>query len=160
MKPEYTIRPIQPGDDRELERIIRSCLIEFGGDHEGTAWADPMLGRLSEVYRSEDGCYWAAVSSDGRPAGGCGIGPSSEAGLCELQKMYLIPEVRGTGLAQRLLETALAFASQRYERCFLETLESMTAAQRFYERNGFVRISEPPARTEHFACGVRYIREL
>ena len=160
MKQKYTVRPIEERDNKEIERIIRSCLAEFGGDHDGTAWADPMLGRFSEVYSAEGARYWVAEDEAGALAGGCGIGPLDSNGLCELQKMYLVPAARGTGLAQRLLAGALAYASQRYERCFLETLESMTAAQRFYERNGFIRIYEPPVKTEHYACGVRYILKL
>ena len=41
-----------------------------------------------------------------------------------------------------------------------ETLENMTAAQKFYEKNGFKRVYEPLAKTEHFACDIRYIKEL
>ena len=36
----------------------------------------------------------------------------------------------------------------------------MVQAQRFYEKNGFVRIKKPLVVTEHFACDVRYIKEL
>ena len=161
MKHSYNIRLIEPRDNGEIEKIIRGCLIEYGGDREGTAWADPMLGRFSEVYSAGGSRYWVAEDGTGRIAGGCGIGPADEdGGLCELQKMYLLPEARGTGLAQELMETALGWAAERYERCFLETLDSMTAAQRFYEKNGFVRIHEPPVKTEHFACEVRYIKKL
>ena len=32
------IREIQKEDDAAVEQVIRACLIEFGGDHEGTAW--------------------------------------------------------------------------------------------------------------------------
>ena len=36
----------------------------------------------------------------------------------------------------------------------------MTRAQRFYEKYGFARTLEPVAQTEHFACDVRYIKDL
>ena len=36
----------------------------------------------------------------------------------------------------------------------------MVAAQKFYEKYGFVRIDEPLIRTEHFDCDVRYIKDL
>ncbi len=160
MKADYTIRCIEPRDNEAVEKIIRSCLIEFGGDHEGTAWADPMLGRFSEVYSAESSRYWVAEDVGGKVVGGCGIGPLDSEGLCELQKMYLLPEARGTGLAQKLMKLALEFASEHYTRCYIETLENMTAAQRFYQHCGFVRIYDPPVRTEHYACGVRYIKEL
>ena len=42
------IREIQKKDNLEIEKIIRSCLREFGADHEGTAWSDPDLGRFQK----------------------------------------------------------------------------------------------------------------
>ena len=49
---EYKIREIEAKDNKEIEQIIRSCLIEFGANHEGTVWADPNLGRFSEIYNT------------------------------------------------------------------------------------------------------------
>ena len=46
----YNIREIQQKDNKAVESIIRTCLIEFGANHEGTAWADPDLCRFSEIY--------------------------------------------------------------------------------------------------------------
>ena len=34
----YTIRTIEKRDNLAVEAVIRTCLIEFGADHEGTAW--------------------------------------------------------------------------------------------------------------------------
>ena len=158
---KYKIREIQPKDNRQVENIIRTCLIEYGGDHEGTAWADPNLSRFSEIYNTEGDRYWVAEDEEGKLVGGVGIGGTGfEDGLCELQKMYCLPEARGTGLAHELMKIALEFASARYKRCFLETLDSMVRAQRFYEKYGFVRTTEKVAATDHFACEVRYIKEL
>lgn len=155
----YTIRPIEPRDNAAVEQVIRSCLTEFGANHEGTAWADPDLGRFSEVYSVPASRYWVAEGEDGTILGGVGIGPLAE-GLCELQKMYCLPRARGTGMAAELMALALAFARMHYDRCYLETLPNMTAAQRFYEKHGFVRTDVPPVSTAHFACDVRYIKTL
>lgn len=157
----YRIRPIRKGDDKQVEAVIRGCLIEFGANHEGTAWADPDLCRFSEIYNREGNAYFVAEDEGGRIVGGAGIGELLGAeGVCELQKMYCIPEVRGTGLSHRLMDEALAYAKKYYKRCYLETLENMVAAQRFYEKYGFERTYEPIAVTEHYACDVRYIKTL
>ena len=157
----YTIREIQEKDNAAVEQVIRSCLIEFGANHEGTAWMDPYLGRFSEVYSKEGRTYWVAVDEDGRVVGGTGIGEVEGAdGVCELQKMYCLPEARGTGVASRLMEAALGFAKKYYRQCYLETLDNMTAAQKFYEKYGFRRIYETVGDTGHFACDVRYIKDL
>ena len=50
----YIVREITPEDDRAVENIIRSCLVEFGADHAGTAWTDPDLGCFSKVYARRD----------------------------------------------------------------------------------------------------------
>ena len=159
---ETVIREIRPEDNPAVEAVIRQCLVEFGADHEGTAWADPDLGRFSEIYNSEGNRYWVAVTPEGKIVGGAGVGelPGVE-GTCELRKMYCLPEARGTGTGLALLNTALGYARlYYYKRCYLETLPNMTAARRFYEKNGFTRIDKPLGSTGHFACDVRYIKEL
>lgn len=158
---DYQIREIEKGDNEEIERVIRACLIEFGGDHEGTARADPNLGRLSESYKDSGNKYRVALDKNGKLLGGAGIGKIE--GLddtCELQKMYCLPEARGTGLSHKLIETALSYAKIYYKKCFLETLENMVAAQKFYEKYGFERIYRQPVKTDHFSCNVRYIKDL
>lgn len=158
---KYIVREIKACDNMAVEAIIRSCLVEFGADHEGTAWSDPDLGRFSEIYGNDKNRYWVAEDCDGKIIGGAGIGELRGAdGVCELQKMYCLPEARSTGAASMLLDTALGYAAQYYKKCYLETLDNMTAAQRFYEKHGFVRCEEAIADTGHFACEVRYIKEL
>lgn len=158
---EYHIREIEKKDNKQVEAVIRSCLIEFGGDHEGTAWADPDLGRFYDIYQAEGTCYWVAEDTSGRIVGGAGIGKLDGADdTCELQKMYCLPEARGTGISHRLLDTALAFAGQYYRKCYLETLDNMVAAQKFYEKYGFYRIEEWIGKTGHFSCDVRYLKQL
>ncbi len=157
----YTIREITVADNQAVERLIRTCLIEFGANHAGTAWADPDLGRFSEIYATEGNRYWVAIDETEQVVGGVGIGRlSGIKGVCELQKMYCLPMARGTGIAHKLMETALAYAKGYYCRCYLETLENMVAAQRFYEKYGFCRIDKPLVETGHFACDVCYVKEL
>ena len=51
--------------------------------------------------------------------------------------MYCLPEARGTGISHKLMDLALEYAKKYYSRCYLETLENMIAAQKFYEKYGF-----------------------
>ena len=158
---KYTIREIEEKDNKDVENVIRTCLIEFGANHEGTAWADPNLGRFSEIYNTEGNKYWVAIDEEGKLVGGVGIGKlEGIEDVCELQKMYCLPEARGTGVSHSLMEIALEYGSIYYGRCYLETLENMVAAQKFYEKYGFERIYEPLVKTEHFACDVRYVKNL
>ena len=157
----FVIREIEEKDDKAVEAIIRSCLKEFGADHAGTAWADPDLGRFSAIYGVPGARYWVAEDGQGRLLGGAGIGPlAGEAGVCELQKMYCLPPARGTGAAHALMQTALDYASRHYRRCYLETLDNMTAAQKFYLKYGFQRLPAPLGHTGHIACQVCMARDL
>lgn len=158
---EYIIREIEEKDNKDIENVIRNCLIEFGANHEGTAWTDPDLGKFSEIYNTDGNKYWVAENEDGKIVGGVGIGKlDGIEDVCELQKMYCLPESRGTGVSHKLMDIALEYAKQYYKRCYLETLENMVAAQKFYEKYGFERVYEPVVKTEHFACDIKYIKKL
>ena len=155
------VREIAPGDDAAVEAVIRACLVEFGANREGFAWADPDLGRFSQVYSRPGARYWVAESADGEILGGVGIGPLPGAeGVCELQKMYCLPPARGTGVAHALMDLALDFAARHYRQCYLETFHTMAAANRFYPKYGFRRLERPCFPTAHFACDIWYLKDL
>ena len=71
---DYKIREIEEKDNKIIEKIIRDCLIEYGANHEGTAWADPNLGQFSKIYVGEGNKYWVAEDENGTIVGGVGIG--------------------------------------------------------------------------------------
>lgn len=156
-----TIREIEAKDNAAVENVIRSCLIEYGANHAGTAWADPDLCRFSEIYNTPGNKYWVAEDENGNVVGGVGIGRlPGLADICELQKMYCLPSARGTGIAYELMEIALNYARQYYKQCYLETLPNMTRAQRFYEKHGFVKLPAPITQTGHYACDRVYLKDL
>lgn len=159
---EYIIREINKKDNKEIENIIRTCLIEFGGNREGLAWADPELGRLSTVYNKDGYKYWVIEEKNtGKLVGGAGIGKIETLDdVCELQKMYCLKEARGTGISHKLIEIALDYAKIHYKKCYIETLSNMVAANKFYLKYGFKRLDTPLLKTEHYACDVWYLKEL
>ncbi|GAF17026.1 histone acetyltransferase HPA2 [Bacillus sp. JCM 19046] len=75
------IRVIEEKDNVQVEQLIRTCLIEFGADKEGTAWSDPYLGDFYRVYQAEHACYWVA-EEDGLIVAGCGIGLLKNIQMC------------------------------------------------------------------------------
>jgi putative acetyltransferase len=157
----YVVREIKKCDDGAVEKIIRSCLIEFGANDGGTAWEDPDLCRFSEIYVDEGNKYFVAEDENGQIVGGSGIGALSAApGVCELQKMYCLPHVRGTGVADSLMSVCLDYAKEYYDTCYLETLDNMTRAMSFYEKWGFSRTDEKLAETGHYACEIKYVKHL
>lgn len=154
------IREIEEKDNKRVEEIIRTCLIEFGGNKKGTAWEDPYLGRFSEVYSNEKSKYFVA-EENGVVVGGGGIGPlEGEVRVCELQKMYVLKEYRGLGVANRILEAAIEFASKYYDKCYLETLDNMKRSHAFYCKNGFEKTNNQMGSTGHNSCTCYFIKNL
>ena len=163
MKPEaLAIRKIRRKDNPGIAAIIRAVLPECGAPAEGTAYADPQLDCMYETYGLPGSAYW--VVDDGeRLWGGGGIAPlkGGPKEVCELQKMYFRPELRGLGQGKALLQHALDTAREMgYHRCYLETMPYMKQALGLYQKYGFRKRESPLGDTGHTACEVWMEREL
>lgn len=162
----YNLRPITAADDAAAEQAIRTVLTEFGANRPGFAWADPELGRLSSVYHpaaEPPAGYWIVDVPGIGVAGGGGFAKlaGGEPGLCELQKMYLLPAARGLGAGRALIRQCVsAAAATGYTRMYLETLRSMTAAQALYRSEGFEPLDAPLGSTGHGGCDCWFARAL
>lgn len=158
----YTIRKIEAKDNTAMAQIIRNIFDELNAPKEGTAYADPFLDRLSEVYLNQNEKYFV-VEINGEIKGGAGIAPlaNDDSGICELQKMYFAPEIRGFGIAQEVMRNCLEFAKQAgFIKCYLETLPYMEAAQKLYRKFDFEYIDAPIGDTGHSSCHVFMLRDL
>lgn len=156
------IREIQEKDNQNMEAIIKQSLESVNLNIPGTAYFDPYLGKLSSYYDTQpQASYWVAVNDEDEAVGGVGIGPfGKHEGIGELQKLYLAPEAQGKGIAKKLMNIALEFASKHYTHCYLETFESLFQANHLYEKYGFKKLEQPLSGSEHNACDTWYIKEL
>ncbi|MFS0657133.1 GNAT family N-acetyltransferase [Bacillus sp. 179-C3.3 HS] len=151
------IRPIQQKDNPFIATIIRQSLESANLAIEGTAYVDPQLDQLFEYYQSlPHAAYWIA-EDHGEVVGGIGIAPFTSE-ICELQKLYLRPQVQGKGVGKQLMDTALHFASKTYKACYLETRRELTAATGLYHRYGFSLLAEPLEGSEHSAIDAWYLK--
>lgn len=156
------IREIQLEDNREIAQVIRDVLIEHNVPKVGTAYADPQLDFMYEAYDNAKSVYFI-VENNFRIIGGAGISQleNESPDVCELQKMYFLPETRGLGLGNQMMEKCLAKAKEfGYKKCYLETMPYMEAAQKLYLKSGFEYISSPMGNTGHTSCPVWMIKEL
>ncbi|PZR27345.1 MAG: GNAT family N-acetyltransferase [Citrobacter freundii] len=157
-----TIRPIRQSDNAALAVIIRNALEEFGANHPGTVYYDASTDALYELFREPGSGYFVATK-DEELLGGGGIFPT--AGLpgdtCELVKMYLRPDARGTGLGKKLIETSLDFARNAgYKNVYLETMPELKPALKVYEKFGFKYLDGPLGDSGHTGCSLWMSREV
>ncbi|NGO00170.1 MarR family transcriptional regulator [Grimontia sp. S25] len=158
----FTLRLLEPADNAAIATVIRKVSEEYGlTADKGYSVADPTLDVLSESYKADNAAYWV-VEQNGKILGGGGIAPlPGEEGVCELQKMYFRPELRGRGFARRLAAMAMKFArNQGYHSCYLETTACLKEAIRLYESLGFKRVDAPLGNTGHTDCEVAMLKKL
>ncbi len=163
MSRPYTIRPIAPADNFAVAAIIRTVMPEFGADGPGFAIHDPEVDHMSSASAKPGAAYFVVVDGSGRIVGGAGVAAleGGESGVCELRKMYFLPEARGRGMGETLLRHCLATAtSLGYRTCYLETLTGMDQAMKLYGKLGFQPLCAPLGRTGHGSCDRWYAREL
>lgn len=86
-------------------------------------------------------CGWFVVADDARWHGQMLTRIYGER--VYLLEVYLSPAVRGSGVAQQLLQAAERWTkAQGYSQLWLDVNEKQQAARRFYERSGFVCTGE------------------
>ena len=159
---EPRIRPIRQADNAIVAQIVREVMTEFGAVGCDTSISDAEVDAMYEAYPAPRAAFYV-VEIDGRVLGCGGVGPlaGGPEDVCELRKMYFLPELRGSGVGTRLLEDILAAArGAGYRRCYLETRGNMIAARRLYERRGFRVMDTPLGDTGHSGCNTWMIRDL
>jgi putative acetyltransferase len=159
---DYAIRPIRRSDNAVLARLIRGVMDEYGIVDDVCAGQGSEVDAMYEAYRGDRAAY-LVVARGRRVLGGGGIGPlaGADASICELRKMYFLPELRGLGLGGQVLELLLDRArGLGYRQCYLETSGPMAEARRLYERMGFQEQEQSMGKTGYAACTRWYLKEL
>ena len=158
----YIIREIRPQDNQQVKEVVQAVLVEMGVPKIGTAYEDASLEDMQAEYNRPRMAYFV-VEDNGRIIGGAGIAPLVNANekICELQKMYFLPEVRGKGAGAEMMKKCMDFAKEQgYEKCYLETMPYMQHAQKLYARSGFQKLEKPMGDTGHYNCSVWMIKDL
>jgi putative acetyltransferase len=152
----FSIRRARASDAEAIREVVREVLREYGLTLEPSGM-DSDLADIHASYFARGGLFEVAVGSDGKVAGCCGVYVIDDK-TCELRKMYLLKEARGSGLGGRLLRRALAFArGGGYHRMELETASVLKEAIALYAGAGF-----QPIKRAHLAsrCDQAFALEL
>jgi putative acetyltransferase len=158
----YSIRKIKKEDNQAVAQLIRAVFDELNIPKVGTAYEDPYLDLMFEEYNKPKSVYYV-VEKAGKIIGSAGVAPlENEAEtICELQKMYFLPETRGLGIGSKMMAICLQSAKDfGFEKCYLETMPFMNDAQKLYKKVGFEYICSPLGSTGHTSCPVWMLKEL
>jgi putative acetyltransferase len=156
------IREIQKEDNAQIAAVIREVFISDNFPKTGTAFADIQLDFMFEAYDKPRATYFV-VDDNGKIIGGAGVSQldNSIENICELQKMYFLQEARSKGIGFKMILKCLEKATEfGYEKCYLETLPEMLAAQHLYKKAGFEYLCAPMGSTGHTTCPVWMIKSL
>lgn len=156
------IREVQKTDNAQLERIIKACFPEYDIPLTGTAYEDLETTQMFESYQKDKEIYFV-IEVDSEVLGGAGIKPlkQGDGTVCELQKMYFSPKIRGKGYGKLLFKKCLKAAKDfGFNKCYIETASQLEAAIHIYESFGFKHLSEPLGNTGHYSCGIWMIKDL
>ena len=163
MNASIQIRPIEQKDNLALAKVIRGALEEFGANKPGTVFFDPTTDALFELFNSTPGSFYFVALKDNELVGGAGIFPTENLpkGTCELVKLYLHKDARGTGLGKQLLNKAMGWAKENgYTQVYLESMPELSKAVTIYENVGFKRINHPLGNSGHCGCDIWMIKDL
>jgi len=107
------------------------CAVSF--DHE--------VESLPGVYAPPEGALLLA-SDGGRDVGCAALRPIGDR-VCELKRLYVGPEARGSGAGRQLTLAAIHLArAKRYRALRLDTLPTMESAIALYRSLGFRKIGK------------------
>jgi putative acetyltransferase len=138
---------VSPTTDVELD-AVRSLFMEYAKSLKVDLCFQNFEAELRELpgeYATPRGALLLA-SVGGQFAGCCALRPLDTvdyANACEMKRLYVRPDHRGSGLGRVLAEATLDAARQQgYDSILLDTLDDMESARALYQELGFVEV--PP----------------
>ena len=167
----YQIRLIEPKDNKQIEEIILKVSEEYetynpkSRSGAGAGAGDPELKDIYSTYKDKGSKYWVIEDAAGKTVGGGGYtrlkGTTEDEKICEMQKLFILPEARGKKLGKKLVELFLSEAvKDGYKEMYLETVKQMKEATKLYEKYGFKHLAESKGDTGHFQCSIFMTKEL
>lgn len=135
------VRDGTDADGRQVAAIVEHMLGEYSGCAALDRARRHELRAPGTTFAALNGGFWVAEDDDGELAGCIAIAATDSADTFEMHHLYVLPRLRGSGMAMRLLALAVLHARRRgARRIDLWVDTRFLAGQRFWERHGFVRL--------------------
>ncbi len=129
---------VEPDDSADTRMCVDAYYREL--DRRFEQGFDPGSGGYAPAALAQSGCFLLA-RLDGRPVG-CGALRALDAETGEIKRMWIAPEMRGLGLARRLLDALEAQArGLGMRRVRLDTNRTLEEAQALYRKAGYREIA-------------------
>jgi GNAT superfamily N-acetyltransferase len=126
------------GSDPVAEAMTAAMVEEVGTMYEEPGLPAGPSAHPEELSPPHGG--FVVLWEDGRPLAGGGVKRLDDR-ACEIKRMYVVPEARGRGAGRLLLEALEDLARDLgYSVARLDTGPRQPAAQRMYERAGYVPV--------------------
>lgn len=139
MSENIEIRICRNADDYVLAKMVTRAYVEWLDIDLGYQDIDREMAEFSAMYGPPDGLYLLAFCGD-QAAGGVGL-RALEPSICEMKRLYVLPDYAARGIGLALCESLILQARiLGYRAMRLDTLGHMRAAQTLYRRLGFVDI--------------------
>lgn len=134
---DFRIRAAAFPEDSDLLRQMFLAYADGLGIDLGFQSFSEELAGLPGAYVPPQGAALLAESTAGNPIGCVALRPLGED-VCEMKRLYILPEARGFGVGRALCTALIAQACRLgYDRMVLDTLDDMTDALRLYRKMGF-----------------------
>lgn len=133
-----SIAPVRTTDDLAAAILLFRSYAESLDVDLAFQGFEAELAAMPGQYAPPAGELLLARDPEGRPVGCVGLRPIEPAGCCEMKRLYVAPDGRGSGLGERLVEAVIAEAWRiGYRELRLDTVPSMMAAISLYRGLGF-----------------------
>lgn len=131
------IRQAREEDCKAILHCLAAAFAPYRDQYTPAAYIDTVLDPSSLRSRMQSMHILVAVA-DGVIVGTVGASAHGEEG--HLRGMAVLPQVRGAGVADRLLKTIEEWLlEQGCRRVSLDTTKPLEAAMKFYEKHGYAR---------------------
>lgn len=133
--PSFEIGQAKTGKDVAAVKAIFKAFIEFLPIDMGFQNIDAEMASFPDTYE-----LLLLAKLDGKPIGAVAL-KKHDAKLCEMKRLFILPEAQGTGAGRKLCEQLLVDArALGYETMLLDSLKRLEAAVGLYEKLGFAEI--------------------
>ena len=130
-----------PQDLADIRELFQAYAESLGIDLSFQDFESELTSLPGKYDATAKGALLLAKNSN-RTSLGCVAVRSWSDDICEMKRLYVAPDARGTGLGKELANASIAQARVLgYSRMRLDTLATMAAAQKMYMQIGFREIS-------------------